>query len=164
LMAALVARLSFLGRWRVPQLVDHFLDGLTPLARPRALGLALLSTALSWALSTLAGYVLMLAIWDTADFATTCLFIAAASLAIAVPAVPGNIGTYELSILLALQATGYGEPASTASAFAILVHATNLVVYAVLGVLGFVQEGISLGQLSQGVKGMQSSMQAEAKG
>src|SRR5690606_13652167 len=108
---------------------------------------------LSWALSAAAGYVLMLAVWDTADFATTCLFIAAASLAIAVPAVPGNIGTYELSILLALQATGYGEPASTASAFAILVHAANLVVYAVLGVLGFMQEGISLGQLSQGVKG-----------
>lgn len=160
LMAAVVARLSFLGRWRVPQLVDHFLDGLTPLTQPRALGLALLTTALSWGLSVAAGYVLMLAVWDTADFATTCLFIAAASLAIAVPAVPGNIGTYELSILLALGATGYGEPASTASAFAILVHASNLLVYALMGVLGFVQEGISLGQLSQGVKGMQGNATA----
>lgn len=155
MMALLVARIDFLERLHLPRLVDHFLDGLTPLAQPRALGMALLSTGVSWALSVAAGYVLMLAVWDDASFATTCLYIAAAALAIAVPAVPGNIGTYELSILLALQATGYGEPSSTASAFAILVHGANLLVYAVLGVLGFVQEGITLGQLSRGVRGLQ---------
>ena len=160
LLTALVARVPLLGRWRIPQLVGHFLDGLAPLTRPRALGLALFTTAISWVLSVGAGYVLMLAVWDEPSFAATCLFIAAASLAIAVPAVPGNVGTFELSILLALQATGYGEPASTASAFAILVHASNLLVYAVLGVLGFIQEGISLGQLSQGVRDMQRSPNA----
>jgi uncharacterized protein (TIRG00374 family) len=160
LMNALVARLPVLARWRIPQLADHFLDGLTPLAQPKALLLALFTTAISWALSVAAGYVLMLTLYEQADFATTCLFIAAASLATAAPAVPGNVGTYELSILLALRATGYGEPASTASAFAILVHASNLLVYAILGVLGFIQEGISLGQLSQGVRDMQRSSNA----
>ncbi len=159
-MDALVKRWAALERWRLPHLVDHFLDGLAPLAHRRALGLALFTTAISWALSVLAGYVLMFALWDQADFATTCLFIAAVSLATAAPAVPGNVGTYELSILLALQATGYGEPASTASAFAILVHASNLLVYAILGVLGFIQEGITLGQLSQGVRDMQRSPNA----
>lgn len=160
IMDVVVLRLPLLARWRVPQLMGHFLDGLTPLTRPHALGLALFTTAISWALSVAAGYVLMLTVWDEPSFATTCLFIAAASLAIAVPAVPGNVGTYELSILLALQASGYGEPASTASAFAILVHASNLLVYAVLGVLGFIQEGISLGQLSQGVRDMQRGSNA----
>jgi uncharacterized protein (TIRG00374 family) len=160
ILDALVTRWTALERWRLPHLVDHFLDGLAPLAHPRALVLALFTTAISWALSLLAGYVLMFALWDQADFATTCLFIAAVSLATAAPAVPGNVGTYELSILLALQATGYGEPASTASAFAILVHASNLLVYAILGVLGFIQEGITLGQLSQGVRDMQRSPNA----
>ena len=160
LMTALVGRLPILARWRLPQLVGHFLDGLAPLTHPRALGLALFTSAISWALSVAAGYVLMLAVWEQASFATTCLFIAAASLAIAVPAVPGNVGTFELSILLALQATGYGEPAGAASAFAILVHVSNLLVYAVFGVLGFIQEGISLGQLSQGVRDMQRSPNA----
>jgi uncharacterized membrane protein YbhN (UPF0104 family) len=105
-------------------------------------------------LSVAAGYILMLAVWERADVATTCLFIAAAALAIAVPAVPGNVGTYELSILLALGATGYGQPAGDAAAFAILVHGVNLIVYAALGAVGFVQEGITLDQLSRGVRGM----------
>lgn len=157
LLAALSRRIALLRRWPLARLVDQFLDGLAPLARPRALALALLATAISWGFSVVAGYVLMYAIWDTASWATTCLFIAAASLAIAVPAVPGNVGTYELSILLALGASGYGEPASAASAFAILVHGVNLVVYAILGIVGFIQEGVSLEQLSQGVQRFKSS-------
>lgn len=161
LLDGLAARVALLARLRIPALVAHFLDGLAPLTRPGALAWALALTALSWALSALAGYVLMAAVWGEGDVATTFLFIAAASLAIAVPAVPGNVGTYELSVLLALGATGYGEPASTASAFAILVHGVNLIVYALLGVVGFVQEGISLGQLSRGVRGMQARAGAE---
>lgn len=157
LLAALSGRFALLRRWRVDRLVDHFLDGLAPLAKPRALGLALFSTAVSWGFSVVAGYVLMYAVWDTASWSTTALFIAAASLAIAVPAVPGNVGTYELSILLALGATGYGEPESAASAFAILVHVVNLVVYAIVGVVSFLYEGVSLEQLSRGVQQFNSS-------
>jgi glycosyltransferase 2 family protein len=164
LLDGLTSRVPLLARLNVPALVGHFLDGLAPLTRSGALASALALTLLSWALSVAAGYVLMFAVWDTADLATTCLFIAAAALAIAVPAVPGNVGTYELSILLALQATGYGEPATTAGAFAILVHGVNLVVYAVFGVAGFVQEGISLEQLTHGVQGMQRATNAELKG
>jgi glycosyltransferase 2 family protein len=157
LLDGVTARIPALRQWNVSPWLAHFLDGLMPLAQPRALLGALGWTVLSWALSIIAGYVLMFAVWEQGDWATTCLFIAAAALAIAVPAVPGNIGTYELSVLLALGATGYGEPAGTASAFAILVHGVNLMVYAVFGVLGFIQEGISLEQLSQGVQGMQQA-------
>jgi hypothetical protein len=82
------------------------------------------------------------------------LYIAAAAFAIAVPAVPGNLGPYELSIMLALGAMGFGQPAETAAAFALVVHGVNLAVHAITGVIGFIQEGISLGQLSQGVREM----------
>jgi len=114
--------------------------------------LALALTAVSWGFSVAAGYVLMFTFYQQPSLATTCLYIAAAALAIAVPAVPGNIGTYELSVLLALRATGYGEPASTAVLFAILVHGVNLIVHSGAGVYGFIHEGISLGQLSQGAR------------
>lgn len=154
MLDAVTQRIPFLRRLNLSAWFGHFLDGLTPITQPKALLGALGWTAISWGLSVLAGYVLMFAVWERGDWATTCLFIAAAALAIAVPAVPGNVGTYELSVLLALGATGYGEPAGTASAFAILVHGVNLMVYAIFGVIGFVQEGISLGQLTQGVQGM----------
>lgn len=137
--------------------LDHFLDGLAPLTNFAALLQTLFWTAISWGFSTAAGYILMFAFYDQGSWSAACLYIAAASFAIAVPAVPGNLGSYELSILLALGATGYGEPESTATAFALVVHGVNLALYAVVGLVGFLQEGISLGQLSQSVREMRQS-------
>lgn len=140
-------------------LLAHFLDGLKPLADPKALLNALGWTAISWGLSAIAGYILMFAFFDRGDWAVTFLYIAAAAFAIAVPAMPGNIGTYEASILLALGAMGYDTALSTAVIFAVMVHGINLLVHASTGVIGFVQEGISLEQLSQGMREIQQTNQ-----
>ncbi len=171
LMEAVAGRFDKTGEPNRPTFVRRlstwfmqFLDGLLPLTNPRALLLAFGWTAVSWTLSVVAGYVLMFAFYPTASWAATCLYIAAASFSIAVPAVPGNVGTYEGSILLALGAVGYGEPLEVAVAFALVVHGVNLAVHASTGIIGFMQEGISLGQLSQGVQGMrgQKVIQDEA--
>lgn len=137
--------------------LDHFLDGLQPLTRPRALVAALLWTALSWGFSTIAGYILMFTFYPQASWTATMLYIAAAAFAIAVPAVPGNLGPYEGSIYLAISVMGYANPPATAIAFAVLVHGLNLAVHAGTGVIGFIQEGISLEQLSQGVQELRQS-------
>jgi uncharacterized protein (TIRG00374 family) len=150
-----VRMLPFLKRFPIlEEWFDQFLDGLMPLARPRALSQAIFWTVISWLFSIGAGYVLMFAFFDRASIAATMLYIAAAAFAIALPAVPGNIGTYEASILLALYAMGY-EQSDTAVAFAVMVHAVNVIVHSATGVLGFIREGISLTQLSQGVRQMQ---------
>lgn len=148
----LSSHIALLERWHLLLRLQNFLDGLTSLKNPRSIGLALILSAASWFCSLLSGYVLMIAFFGHGDWTATLLFSAAASLAVAVPAVPGNLGTYELSILLALRATGYGEPVAVATAFAIAVHAVNLLVNSSLGVLGFIREGVSLDQLSQGVR------------
>ncbi len=154
----LTRRVAFLRPWNLPRRLENLMDGLAPLKQVRLMAPALGWAAASWACSLLSGYVLMLAFFGHADWVTTCLFSAAASLAVAVPAVPGNLGTYELSILLALRVTGYGDPAATATAFAIAVHAVNLLVNSTLGVYGFIQEGVSLDQLSQGVREMKNPL------
>lgn len=130
--------------------LDSFLDGLLPLARLDMLLTVLLWTGVSWGLSAAAGYVLMFAFFDQASWAATFLYIAAAAFAIAVPAVPGNIGTYEWAVMLALSALGYGEPTNPVLvSFAVVVHGVNLALYAVLGGLGIVQEGVTLGHLAK---------------
>ncbi len=141
-----------LQKFNLSDWLDHFLEGLQPLTRPQLLIQVLFWTALSWGISIAAGYIIMFAFFDQADLATTCLYIAAAALAIAVPAVPGNMGTYELSIVLALQAVNINATASSIVSFAVVVHWTNLIVHALTGVIGFMQEGISLSQLSKGVQ------------
>jgi hypothetical protein len=158
LLDKLTARFTLLQRWNAQAFLGHFLDGLLPLTQPAALLNTLVWTAISWTLSLASGYLLMLAFFNRGDWAVTCLFTAAASFTVAVPAVPGNLGTYELSILLALRAMGYGDPPEVATAFALVVHALNLGITAILGVLGFIQEGVSLEQLSQGVRGVQEKV------
>lgn len=155
----LAARVSLLQRIDLPALVGHFLDGLAPLTQPRLLLNALVWTAISWFFSLLSGYLLMYAFYGEGDWAATCLFTAVTSFAVAVPAVPGNLGTYELSILLSLGAMGYGEPASRAVAFALVVHASNLLMNAALGAVGFIREGVTLEQLSSGVRGLQTTLE-----
>jgi glycosyltransferase 2 family protein len=152
MLAFFTTRFSVLERLNLANWLDQFLDGLQPLATARTLFLALFWTTISWGFSVLAGYVIMFTFFDNPTLAVTCLYIAAASLAIAVPAVPGSLGTFEVSILLALGAMGFGEPITVATAFAVTVHATNLAVYAAVGIAGFIQEGIALDQLSRGVR------------
>src|SRR5690606_30393219 len=152
-LGALAERVPALQKLNAVARSGHFLDGLLPLTQPGLLLRALLWTGASWGLSLAAGYILMFAFYDQADWATTALYIAAAAFVIAVPAVPGNIGTYGWGIRAARAARGLGEPTDPVNvSFAVIVHARNLAVYAVIGTLGFVQEGISLGQLTAGAE------------
>ncbi len=149
----LTARVPALERLQIARRADQFLEGLLPLTRPALLLRALFWTAASWGLSVAAGYILMFAFYDAASWATTALYIAAAAFVIAVPAVPGNIGTYEWAIMLAVSAMNQTQPTDAINvSFAVIVHGLNLAVYAVMGTLGFVQEGITLSQLSQRVQ------------
>ena len=149
-----VTRLPILARFRLVQLVDHLLAGLTPLSDIPAVIQAMMWTGISWGLSVCAGYVLMFTFYQQASWSATALYIAAAAFAIALPAVPGSVGTYEAAILLALAALGYDTSSGTALAFAVLVHGINVLVHSATGFIGLLQEGISLSQLSRGVQEM----------
>jgi uncharacterized protein (TIRG00374 family) len=138
-------------RPRLAEFFEHILDGVQPIAKPVSLALALFWTAVSWGFSFLTGLVLMLVFYPQGDAVVTLLFIASASFAVALPAVPGNVGPYEASILLAFSAlgfTGTPEGLATATAFALVVHFINLAINAVLGVWGFIAEGVTLGQIT----------------
>ena len=156
LVGWLVIKLPILGRLKLSEFVKDFIDGLMPILNFSSLSRAILWTTISWILSVCAGYILMFAFFEQGDLTATMLYIAAAAFAVALPAVPGNIGTYEASILLALVALGY-EQSDTAIAFAITVHAVNVFVHASTGVVGFMREGISLNQLRTGVQQMQQT-------
>lgn len=146
-VASMAGRYPLLTRLNVAGVLDCTLEGFALLKDNAPLGHSVLWTALAWACSVIGGYVLLYAIFDVASPITAMLYIASAAFAIALPAVPGNIGTYEASILLALVAVGYQDTAQMV-AFAVLVHAVNVFVHATTGALGILQEGVTLGQLT----------------
>ncbi|MFN8528192.1 MAG: lysylphosphatidylglycerol synthase transmembrane domain-containing protein [Anaerolineae bacterium] len=151
---SLVDRIGLLSRLRLAEFAEHFLDGLTPLTQPRMLVRTLLWTLIAWFFSIISGYALMPAFFNAPDWAGVFLFTAAASFANAIPAAPGSLGTYEYSILISFQSLGYTD-AAMITGFAVMIHALNLGSNALLGIYGFIQEGVTLNQLSERVRGLQ---------
>ena len=128
-----------LGAW-----LEALLDGLQPLTNPVLLLRVLVWTLVGWTLSLLASYLMMLMFYEQADLAVAALSIVAAALVIAIPAVPGNIGTYQWAIMLALAAGGYGEPLDAPNvSLGLAIHAINLLMYTLTGCLGLIREQVT---------------------
>ena len=153
----LAAKFAVFRRLRIDKLAGDFFDGLMPMLGWHSLPLVILWTAVSWILSAVANYLLMFAFFEQGDWGASILTIAMASFAIALPAVPANIGTYEASILAALAVMGYGQT-NAAIAFAVTVHVINILISAAAGALGLAQEGISFSRLRAGLRQMQHNL------
>ncbi len=143
-----------LERLHLGNMLDRALDGLKPLTNVRGLLAVAFWTVISWVFSVIAGYVLMYALYDNPRWDAAMLFIAAASFAIAVPATIASIGPFEYSVLISLVAVYGDTPATQATAlsFALVLHTLNVTTYAIMGALGMVQEGVSLGQVTRGAR------------
>ena len=152
LVSRLAAKVALFRRLRIDKLAGDFFDGLAPILDRHSLALVIFWTAISWALSAAVNYVLMFAFFDRGDWTAGILSVVMSAFAIALPAVPASIGTYEASILGALILLGYEHEA--AIAFAVAVHALNILFNAATGIFGLAQEGISLSQLQSGARQM----------
>ena len=137
---------GLLRRLPIDRYAADFLDGLTPIIRSGSLLQALFWTGCSWLLSIVTNYMLMLAFFDRGDWVAIMLSIATASFAIAVPIVPGNIGTYETAIVLAFIALGFDETDQLV-AYALAVHAQNILINLITGIIGLILEGSSLARI-----------------
>lgn len=138
--------------------LEALLDGLQPLTQPRLLLRVITLTFLGWILSLFSCYLLILMFHEQADLAVAALIIVAAALVIAVPAVPGNIGTYQWAIMLALAAGGYGAATDAANvSLAITVHAINLFMYTLTGVIGLLRENVTPASLVRSLSEFRNS-------
>ena len=156
----LETRSAWLRRFGLQRHVQSFLDGLSPILDPFTLFSAVFWTIASWIFSVLTNFTLMLAFFDEGALAPITLSIVFAAFAIALPVIPGNIGTYELSIIAAFSALGFGQ-ADKITAFAFALHALNVLVNTATGFIGLFYEGISLGHLRSHLE--QPQVNGEAK-
>jgi uncharacterized protein (TIRG00374 family) len=149
-----------LKRFNLETFLDHLLDGIAPLGSLRGALAAVGWTAISWLASLMISYMMLLVFFDDAKLNALLLSISIASLAVAVPAAPGNIGPFEGAIVFGLTASGFvsGDPQqqSQALAYAVSLHIVSMLVYLVLGLFGLAQERISLGEVFRSARQMAS--------
>jgi uncharacterized membrane protein YbhN (UPF0104 family) len=129
--------------------MDRILDGLAPLASIRGTAELLLWTILSWVASIAGGYILMFVFYPEPTWYASLLAIASAAIAVALPALPGNVGPYEAAVIFGMTAAGLGgdQFRERAFAYAVLLHITNVITYVTTGWYGLLRENITLGEL-----------------
>jgi uncharacterized protein (TIRG00374 family) len=109
-------------------------QGLAATSQPRALGLSLGASLLSWALEINVTAIAMRAVGLNLPFTAAFLTLLAVNLALAFPfAPPGNIGTLEVGATLAL--VGFGVPKEQALAFGLVYHFLQVVPIGILGLI-----------------------------
>jgi uncharacterized protein (TIRG00374 family) len=137
-------------RWPViarviePQL-DKFLEGLGVLTSPTRFLITLFWIALSWVIWVFLYYVMLVPIAPQAPLWWAAFADGVLAIGIAVPSAPSGLGVFEAALVGAL--TLLGVNASSALAYAILMHFLQFVVTGILGFIGLTQEGRSLSSL-----------------
>jgi uncharacterized membrane protein YbhN (UPF0104 family) len=148
LLALFQRLLPFIKRLPLDRLVENVLEGIKPLAHWRSAAHAIGWTVISWTLSLGTFYCLGIALGaDTQLFLVTVLSVTLASFAIAIPISLAAIGPFEGAVRLAGDAVGLQVSLSVSLGF--LFHGVNILGYAMLGTIGLVAMGVSLGEIMQ---------------
>lgn len=143
---ALIERLT--GRW--PKLREWLVDkagaftqGLSALRDGRRFLRVLFWMVLTWLTNVGWYFVLMRAFFPMAEWLWGFFTVAVSSLGVALPSSPGYIGVFEGVLVGALSL--FNADAAVALAFAVVGHVTYFVVTGIIGIIGFWQQGESLG-------------------
>jgi hypothetical protein len=131
---------GFLDRWpRVRAALTRLRDGLRVASSVRVMAAAVALSVGSWSCTVLAFAAAAQAVGVEPTMGQAALLAAGTNLATAIPAAPGYVGTFELAAVTIAGSVGI-DPAS-ALAFAVLVHATTLVLTSIGGATALVLGG-----------------------
>ncbi len=139
-----------------PQSVDalqqHLHDFLASVRviQGRRLWLCLMWSIVTWTVSVVSMYVLMLAFDPRPQWFIGMLANCAIALGVAVPSAPAGLGLWEAATVAALSMAAV--PAEMALAFAVLSHLVSFISLGVLGAAGLLIEGQSFGELARSAR------------
>jgi len=132
-IALLLTTTLLATRPRPPRWLASFRAGLGIVRRPSLLCRAVVVELATWLLDFACLLSVIRAVGVTAPAASGLLVILAVNLAIAVPAVPGNLGTFELGAVVGLRP--YGVPTELGLAVGLLYHLAQVVPVATVALL-----------------------------
>lgn len=142
LLERLTGRWPKLRTWLVEK-ASSFTLGLSTLQDGKRFGRVLFWMVLTWLFNVAWYFVLMRAFFPMAAWLWGFFSVGVASLGVALPSSPGYIGVFE-GVLVGALSFFNADPA-VALAFAVVGHLTYFAVTGILGIIGFWQQGESLG-------------------
>ncbi len=145
-------RIPFIKKHLIPYL-DNLLDGLGSLTKPQMFLSAVFWIAVSWFLGVLNYYIVLLSINPQAPFWWGVLIDLLLAMGIAIPSAPAAIGVFEATLVAALALVKID--ATTALAYAVTMHFVQFAVTGILGMIGLMREGKSLGSVFNAAQSQQ---------
>ena len=94
-------------------------------------------------------------------FGAAAFTLVVANLGIMIPSSPGNVGTMQFFIVLALSVPVYSVKQDLALAFAITLHGVMYISITVLGIIFLYQMGLSLKSIKLSSKNRKPHLEAE---
>ncbi len=137
-------RIGFVKKHLVPYL-DNLLEGLGALTQPQMFLSAVFWIAMSWLIGVTNYYIVILSINPAAPFWWGVLIDSVLAMGIALPAAPAGIGVFEASLVAALALVKIDN--TVALAYAVVMHIIQFAVTGILGMIGLMKEGRSLGSV-----------------
>jgi glycosyltransferase 2 family protein len=116
-------------------------SGLVSLRDLRSAAVALVLTAASWLLLALSAWALLLAFHLRLGLGGAALVVAAANLALLIPASPGGVGVFEAATISVL--AGFSVDRSESLSYAVALHGLNFFPYVIVGAIAL-QRHLSL--------------------
>lgn len=125
--------------------LDNLLEGLGALTKPQTFLTAVFWIALSWVIGVFNYYIVILSINPDAPLWWGVLLDSVLAMGIAVPSAPGALGIFEGALVGALKLVGV-DP-TLGLAYAVVMHFVQFAVTGILGMIGLMKEGRSLGSI-----------------
>jgi len=127
--------------------LQAFLNGLAILTNTRRFIKAIGWCLLNWLISILSSYIFLAAFFPNPTFLWSVFGLSASALGIAAPSSPGALGVYEVVIVWAF--SFFVADASRTLAYALVAHASNILITGVIGGVALYKDGESLFSLYQ---------------
>jgi len=147
-LSGLAGRLSPGWGQKLASALEHFTQGLALLGQGRRLPLLVAQSLALWLLMLLSAYVFLPAVGLPCNLLMAAMVLAGGTLAAAVPAGPGYIGTTQLAITWTLMMAG-ADP-ERAAAFSLIYWACLYFPVTAAGLVEMTRRGLSLASLRQG--------------
>ena len=125
-------------------IIEKIFDGLTMITRSKHIFQFFIFSALLWiTYLTMTYYLLDATHLDDIGFMGAGIILAMGSIAIAIPALPGAMGTYDVGIKFVIMLI-FSVSSEEALTFALVSHASNYFPYLIIGSIYFIFGGIRL--------------------
>lgn len=144
LLWRVVGRIPVVGSPKVRAGVTNLVSGFEVLLNWRLAPGLLVTSAVIWLGYALFNYIMM-AVFGLAHlpFSAAAMVLVATGFGMAIPASPGGLGVFEWAAVQALLVFGVGQ--SEGAGYALGLHIYTMLAMIVLGLVGLMQEGLSLG-------------------